>query len=143
MSQTLLHSFHASNTPPLFPRLKLSSTLSTPQTLLHSFHASNTPPLFPRFIQHPAKRNFLWVEYYQIRFEFRNIVITYHCIRTKLFTKNFFSKCEQIRRKLRIRCQILKKSLTESFIPRREFLISMIYECSREYSFLHYISLYF
>ena len=34
----------------------------------------------------------------------------------KFFTKNFFSKCEQIRRKVRIWSHSLKKFLTENFI---------------------------
>ena len=34
----------------------------------------------------------------------------------KFFIKDFFSKCEQIRRKLRIWSHLLKKSLMESFI---------------------------
>ena len=34
----------------------------------------------------------------------------------KFFTKDFFSKCDQIRRKLRIWSHLLKKSLMENFI---------------------------
>ena len=34
----------------------------------------------------------------------------------KLSTKDFFSKCNQIRRKLRIWSHLLKKSLMENFI---------------------------
>ena len=34
----------------------------------------------------------------------------------KFSVKNFFSKCGQIRRKLRIRSHLLKKSLMENFI---------------------------
>ena len=36
----------------------------------------------------------------------------------KFSVKNFFSKCGQIRRKLRIRSHLLKKSLMENFIFR-------------------------
>ena len=34
----------------------------------------------------------------------------------KFFVKDFFSKCDQIRRKLRIRSHLLKKSIMENFI---------------------------
>ena len=34
----------------------------------------------------------------------------------KFFTKDFFSKCDEIRRKLRIWSYLLKKSLMENFI---------------------------
>ena len=34
----------------------------------------------------------------------------------KIFIKDFLSKCDQIRRKLRIRSHLLKKSLMENFI---------------------------
>ena len=34
----------------------------------------------------------------------------------KFFIKDFFSKCDQIRRKLRIWLHLLKKSLVENFI---------------------------
>ena len=34
----------------------------------------------------------------------------------KFSIKNFFSKCDQIRRKLRIRSHLVKKSLKENFI---------------------------
>ena len=34
----------------------------------------------------------------------------------RFFIKNFFSKCDQIRRKLRIWSHLLKKSLMENFI---------------------------
>ena len=34
----------------------------------------------------------------------------------KFSMKNFFSKCEQIRRKLRMWSQLLKKSLMQNFI---------------------------
>ena len=36
--------------------------------------------------------------------------------KVKFFIKDFFSKCDQIRRKLRIRSHLLKKSLMENFI---------------------------
>ena len=36
--------------------------------------------------------------------------------KTKFSIKDFFSKCDQIRRKLRIRLHLLKKSLMENFI---------------------------
>ena len=34
----------------------------------------------------------------------------------KFFIKNFFSKCDQIRRKMRILSHLLKKSIIENFI---------------------------
>ena len=36
--------------------------------------------------------------------------------KTKFFIKDFFSKCDQCRRKLRILSHLLKKSLMENFI---------------------------
>ena len=39
-----------------------------------------------------------------------------HCLKMKFSIKNFFSKCDQIRKKLRIWSHLLKKSLTENFI---------------------------
>ena len=39
-----------------------------------------------------------------------------HCIKMNFSVKDFFSKCEQIRRKLRIYSYLLKKSLTKNFI---------------------------
>ena len=39
-----------------------------------------------------------------------------HSKKIKFFIKDFFSKCDQIRRKLRIWSHLLKKSLMESFI---------------------------
>ena len=39
-----------------------------------------------------------------------------HCAIMKFSVKDFFSKCDQIRRKLRIWSHLLKKSLMENFI---------------------------
>ena len=39
-----------------------------------------------------------------------------HCKKMKFSIKDFFSKCDQIRRKLRIWSHLLKKSLMENFI---------------------------
>ena len=39
-----------------------------------------------------------------------------HCTKMKFFIKDFFSKCDQIRRFLRIWSHLLKKSLMENFI---------------------------
>ena len=39
-----------------------------------------------------------------------------HCTKTKFSIKDFFSKCDQIRRKLRIWSHLLKKSLMKNFI---------------------------
>ena len=36
--------------------------------------------------------------------------------KTKFYIKDFFSKCDQIRRKLRIWSHLLKKSLMENFV---------------------------
>ena len=41
---------------------------------------------------------------------------SYTAQKMKFSIKNFFSKCDQIRRKLRIWSHILKKSLIENFI---------------------------
>ena len=43
-------------------------------------------------------------------------VITNTAQKIKFSIKNFFSKCDQIRRKLRIWSHLLKKSLMENFI---------------------------
>ena len=49
-----------------------------------------------------------------------NIITVFFCIRTtqnmKFSIKDFFSKCDQIRRKLPIWSHLLKKSLIENFI---------------------------
>ena len=39
-----------------------------------------------------------------------------HCTKMKFSIKKFFSKCDQIRRKLRIWSHLLKKFLTENFV---------------------------
>ena len=44
------------------------------------------------------------------------IIIWYTAQKTKSFIKDFFGKCDQIHRKLRIWSYLLKKSLIESFI---------------------------
>ena len=41
---------------------------------------------------------------------------TTNCTKMKISTKDFFSACDQIRRKLRIRSHLLKKSLMVNFI---------------------------
>ena len=41
---------------------------------------------------------------------------TLHCTKMKFFIKDFFSKSDRIRRKLRIWSHLLKKSLMENFI---------------------------
>ena len=56
-----------------------------------------------------------------------------HCIKMKLSTKDFFSKCDQICRKLRIWSHLLKKSLTKNFI----FLCSVLAEATLS-PFQHY-----
>ena len=44
------------------------------------------------------------------------ISINSHCIKMKFSIKDFFSKCDHIRRKLRIWSHLLKKSLKKNFI---------------------------
>ena len=44
------------------------------------------------------------------------LVVGYSHSTKKFFFKDFFSKCDQIRRKLRIWSHLLKKSLMETFI---------------------------
>ena len=46
----------------------------------------------------------------------QNKQFVYHCTKNKFSIKDFFSKCEQICRKLRICSHLLKKSLMENFI---------------------------
>ena len=48
-----------------------------------------------------------------------------HCTKKKFSNKAFFSKCDQIQRKLRIWSHLLKLSLMENFF----FLCSVIYYC--------------
>ena len=48
-------------------------------------------------------------------FNFDRIYIHY-TLKMKFFIKHFFSKCDQIRRKLRIWLHLLKKSLMENFV---------------------------
>ena len=42
--------------------------------------------------------------------------VVFYCTKNEIYIKNFFSKCYQIRRKLRIWSNLLNKSLTENFI---------------------------
>ena len=44
----------------------------------------------------------------------QDLVFTQHPLHMKFSTKDFFSKCDQIRRKLRIWSNLLKKSLIEN-----------------------------
>ena len=44
------------------------------------------------------------------------MISNYHSQKMKFFIKDLFSKCDQIRRKPRIRSHLLKKSLMENFI---------------------------
>ena len=46
----------------------------------------------------------------------RRINFLHTAQKMKFFIKDFFSKCDQIRRKLRIWSHLLKKSLMENFI---------------------------
>ena len=48
--------------------------------------------------------------------EDQDYVISYSAKKMKFSIKDFFSKCEQIRRKLQIRSHLLKKSFMENFI---------------------------
>ena len=53
-----------------------------------------------------------------------NVLLKYTAQNMKFSIKDFFSKCDQICRKLRIWSHLLKKSLTETLIfwPRENFL---------------------
>ena len=53
-------------------------------------------------------------ERHQIMKELENLCLL-HCTKKKFTIKDFFSKCDQIRRKLRIWSHLLKKSLKENF----------------------------
>ena len=55
----------------------------------------------------------------------------------KFSFKDFFSKCDQIRRKLRIWLHLLKKSLTENFI----FLWSEVPNTYQIYYFTNWLHL--
>ena len=62
----------------------------------------------------------------------------------RFFIKDFFSKCDQIRRKLRIWSHLLKKSLMENFIfcaaPQQSNDIDCgVYLCVNIYKLLHYL----
>ena len=68
----------------------------------------------------------IWIDWKSFRYFF--ILLFQHCLnpltykipntaqKTKFSIKDFFSKCDQIRRKLRIWSHFLKKSLIENFI---------------------------
>ena len=58
------------------------------------------------------------VSYYHLQnYEYlQSLLIKKTAQKTKLSIKDFFSKCDQIRRKLRIWSHLLKKSLMENFI---------------------------
>ena len=49
-----------------------------------------------------------------LRERYRKIIVTAQ--KTKFSIKDFFSKCDQIRSKLRVWSHLMKKSLTENFI---------------------------
>ena len=51
-----------------------------------------------------------------VRDVFSRFIYTYTAQKMKFSIKDFFSKCDQIRRKLRIWSHLLKKSLLENFI---------------------------
>ena len=57
--------------------------------------------------------------------------ILVHCTKMKLSIKDFFSKCEQIRRKLWIWSHLLKKSLIENFMFMHWFLRRFTYYSQR------------
>ena len=56
----------------------------------------------------------------------------------KFSIKDFFSKCDQIRRKLRISSHLLKKSLIENFIFCISALHSLHVSGSNMASYFHY-----
>ena len=65
---------------------------------------------------------------------------SYHCTKNELSIKNFFSKCDQIRRKLRIWSHLLKKSSVENFIfcavyASEWFLQSLLTTCAFCYNY--------
>ena len=51
-----------------------------------------------------------------LRLRFQGELTHIHCTKKKFYIKDFFSNCDQIRRKLRIWSHLLKKSLMENFI---------------------------
>ena len=57
----------------------------------------------------------------------------------KFFIKDFFSKCDQVSKKLRIWSQLLKKSLMENFFFCAVYLKSELWY---EFDFLHLIHKY-
>ena len=59
------------------------------------------------------------------------LFVTVTVQKMKLSIKDFFSKCDQIRRKLRIWSHLLKKSLMENFISWKLLLCSL-YSFSRK-----------
>ena len=48
---------------------------------------------------------------------------TFHCTKNESSIEDFFSKCDQIRRKLRLWSHLLKKSLLENFILCAVFIL--------------------
>ena len=55
-------------------------------------------------------------KYEMVASDVTTITHDYHCKEMKFSIKDIFSKCDQIRRKLRIWLHLLKKSLMENFI---------------------------
>ena len=51
-----------------------------------------------------------------LRLRFQGELTHIDCTKKKFYIKDFFSNCDQIRRKLRIWSRLLEKSLMESFI---------------------------
>ena len=50
---------------------------------------------------------------------------TFHCTKMKFSIEDFFSKCDQIRKELRIWSHLLKKSLMENFVQYSQYFLSV------------------
>ena len=65
------------------------------------------------------EQDIIWILYYRIWTEYRGVFRTLSKMtvqKMKFSIKDFFSKCDQIRVKLRIWSHLLKNSLMENFI---------------------------
>ena len=57
-----------------------------------------------------------YVFYFEVETNSKGCSARMHCLKMKFSIKDFFSKCDQIRKKLQIWSHLLKKSLMENFI---------------------------
>ena len=85
--------------------------------MLQSHETKITP-----YLQHFSSNQLgvtITTEHLLISYYVSNVIRSLHCTEIKFFIKDFFSKCEQICRKLRVCLHLLKKFLMEGLFFRQ------------------------